>query len=342
MRVAAMAAIGLLVLPCLSVLPAGGGESRVKDVVRLEDAVRNTLMGEGLVVGLAGTGDKSARTKKLALRLYKEMSGTLFDLADLDSKNIALVHVTAELPPFLARGDRIDVTVSSTEGASSLKGGILVHANLVGPGTAERKPVIALASGAVVLGAERPAGGRQAGASVHPTVGRIPGGGLVLDPDPGAAQLVRDGRVALSLQSPDFANAQRVAETINAEFAREAGEDLARAVSMSRIEVAVPQAYRDAPAAFVSRVLEIPVTLIQPKAQVRVNPTSGSITVCGDPLLSAAQVYFGQGVRVSVPDGCSLSKLLADLNDVTTPEQKIEVLQKLHDAGALRAEWVVE
>lgn len=337
-----------LLLPLLLALPLAAAETTlVKDVVRLEEAVVNKLAGEGLVVGLAGTGDKSARTKKLALRFYKEMGGT-FDLADLDSKNMAAVIVTAELPPFKARGDALDVTVASTEGAASLKNGILLTTNLVGPGAVPEgraKPVLAFAQGPVLVGDERQAAG--ATSTGHLTVGRVPNGGLVLDPNPGGAKVVRDGKVGLLLRAPDFANAQRVAEAVNAAFERARGKDdpapPARAVSANRIELTVPASYRDAPVDFLSRVLELPLSLVKERARVVVNARTGVVTYTGDVRLSAVQVSFGEKgeAKLMIEEGGSLADLLERLDKIATPAKKIEVLNNLHAMGALRAELVV-
>lgn len=331
-------------------LPPAGPARRpedtlIKDIVRLEEAFTNKLSGEGLVVGLAGTGDKSARTKKLALRLYQEMGGA-FNLGDLDSKNMAAVVVTADLPPFKARGDAIDVTVASTEGASSLKNGILLTTNLVGPGAVPEgmaKPVIAFAQGPVLVGDDRQPNGQTTG---HLTVGRVSGGGVVLNPNPGKAQIVRDGRVGLLLRDPDFENAQRVASAIDTELFRDRRDPavpLARAAGANLIEVEVPEAYREVPVQFISKILELPVTLVKERARVVVNPRTGVVTYSGDVRLSAVQVSFGGDGEnaLVIEDGGTLSELLSKLDKIATPAKKIEVLNNLHSMGALRAELVV-
>lgn len=337
-----------LLLVMAALLPAwGADETLVKDVVRLEEAFTNKLSGEGLVVGLAGTGDKSARTKKLALRLYKEMGGT-FELADLDSKNMAAVIVTADLPPFKARGDALDATVASTEGAGSLKNGILLATNLVGPGAVPEgqvKPVLAFATGSVLVGDEPAAGaGSPKG---HLTVGRIPNGGLILNPNPGGARMLRDGKLGLLLRTPDFANAQRVAETVNLAFERSLREGdpkpLAKAVSANRIEVLVPAGYREAPVDFISRVLELPLSLVKERARVLVNARTGVVTFTGDVRLSAVQVSFGEKgeAGMTIEEGGTLADLLMRLDKFATPAKKLEVLNTLHALGALRAELVI-
>lgn len=315
-------------------------QTLLKDVVRLEGAATTKLEGDGLVMGLAGTGDKSARTKKMALLYYKS-TGSTFDLADLDSKNMAAVHLTADLPSDKARGDLIDVTVSASEGATSLRNGILISTVLVGPGAvapgAPAKPVLAFAQGPVLVGD---------GSAPHLTVGRVVGGGTVLKPNPGRGEIVKDGKVALLLQAPDFANAQRVAQAVNAEFEREArpgAEPLARAAAANRVEVLLPEAYRACPVEFLSRVQELPVSLVKERARVVVNARTGVVTYTGDVRLSAVQVSFGEKGEVTlyIEEGGSLAALLEKLDKVSTPARKLEVLQNLHAMGALRAELVI-
>ena len=323
--------------------PRAVDQTLVKDVVRLEGAVMNRLSGEGLIVGLAGTGDKSARTKKLALKFYKDMGGT-FELADLDSKNMAAVIVTADLPPFLSRGDTLDVTVASTEGAGSLKNGVLLNTVLVGPGSVEpgaAKPVLAYASGRVLVGgADAP----------HLTVGRVVDGATILNPNPGRGEIIKDGKLVLLLKTPDFANAQRIAQSVSAEFEREqkrgpSGESdpLARASAANRVEVILPEAYRAAPVDFLSRLLELPLVLVKERARVVINPRTGVVTYTGDVRLSAVQVSFGEKGEIGfmVEEGGTLADLLRKLDQVATPARKIEVLQNLHAMGALRAELVI-
>ena len=341
----------LLLLLALTPVLGAGESTLVKDVARLEEAYTNKLSGEGLVVGLAGTGDKSARTKKLALRLYHEMGGT-FELGDVDSKNMAAVIVTADLPPFKARGDLLDVTVASTEGAGSLKNGILLTTNLVGPGAVPAggaKPVLAFAQGPVLVGDDRGTGATPP--TGHLTVGRVVNGGVILNANPGHAQMIRDGKLTLLLETPDFANAQRVAQVISAEFERdqkrpasgEAPPALARASGANRVEIAVPSAYRDEPVEFISRVLELPLSLVKERARVVVNARTGVVTYSGDVRLSAVQVSFGQAGEsvLTIEEGGALSDLLTKLDKVATPAKKIEVLNHLHAMGALRAELVI-
>ncbi|MCF7643675.1 flagellar basal body P-ring protein FlgI, partial [Acinetobacter johnsonii] len=72
------------------------------------------MVGYGLVTGLAGSGDtrRSVVTRQ-ALRNVLSRLGTSVSEDQLSSRNVAVVMVTAVLPPSANVGDRIDVTVSS-------------------------------------------------------------------------------------------------------------------------------------------------------------------------------------------------------------------------------------
>ena len=89
--------------------------SRIKDVASFEGVRENQLSGVGIVVGLNGTGDRSQTvTTQMLINMY-ERNGITFSPTQVRVKNVAVVMVTATLPPFIHRGNRIDVTVKQGE-----------------------------------------------------------------------------------------------------------------------------------------------------------------------------------------------------------------------------------
>src|SRR5277367_498249 len=90
--------------------------SRIKDIVQFEGVRGNKLVGYGLVVGLAGTGD-SLRNAPMTLQSLESMLERLGvntrAASNFDTKNVAAVMVTANLPAFTAAGSSIDVSVSA-------------------------------------------------------------------------------------------------------------------------------------------------------------------------------------------------------------------------------------
>jgi flagellar P-ring protein precursor FlgI len=165
----------------LAMTPRVEGLTRLKDLGSIEGVRDNQLVGYGLVVGLAGTGDRrqtlfSAQT---LTNLLQRMGVTVSPTA-ITVKNTAAVIVTATMPPFAEPGAKVDVTVSSVGDAANLQGGLLVMTPLRGA----NNQVYAVGQGAVLTGGFA-AGGPGASKVVnHPTVGRIPEGGLIERPAP--------------------------------------------------------------------------------------------------------------------------------------------------------------
>ncbi len=187
--------------------------ARIKDIAVVGGVRANQLIGYGIVVGLAGTGDdltKNLFTSESLINMMSRqglsMKGTA---ATLKADNIAAVIVTAALPPFAKIGTKIDVSVSSLGSAKSLLGGTL----LITPLRGVDGEVYAVAQGAVTLGGFS-AGGAGGGASKnHTTAGGISNGAFVEK----ELQNDFDSRrsLVINLQRPDFTTASRMAATIN-------------------------------------------------------------------------------------------------------------------------------
>src|SRR3954462_9885114 len=157
---------------------AASAKSRIKDIVSFEGVRENMLVGYGLVVGLNGTGDslRNAPFTKQSLSSMLERLGVNVRDAQLDTKNVAAVMVTAKLPAFAAAGAQIDVNVSAMGDAKSLLGGALLVTPLLGADG----EAYAVAQGTVQTGAVSASG--ASGTSITrgvPTAGRIAGGASV-------------------------------------------------------------------------------------------------------------------------------------------------------------------
>src|SRR5881398_634883 len=88
--------------------------ARLKDLVALEGVRQNQLIGYGLVVGLAGTGDRrQAVFSAQSLTNMLERMGLSVSATAIQVKNTAAVMVTASLPPYAQPGSQIDVTVAA-------------------------------------------------------------------------------------------------------------------------------------------------------------------------------------------------------------------------------------
>src|ERR1017187_8600253 len=152
------------------------GVVRLKELITLEGVRDNQLMGYGLVVGLAGTGDRRQTIfAAQSLANLLERMGLTVDPTTIQVKNTAAVMVTATLPPFSQAGSRIDVTVSAMGDAPSLQGGVLLMTSLHGPDG----QTYAQAQGPMVLGGFAAGSGGTSTSQNHPTVARVPNGAII-------------------------------------------------------------------------------------------------------------------------------------------------------------------
>lgn len=343
--------------------------ARIKDLAFLIGTRATPILGYGLVVGLAKTGDRRQTifsTQSLANMLRQ--FGLFVPGEEMRVENVAGVIVTAELPPFSRMGGRIDVVVSSVGDARSLQGGTLLATPLRGPdGT-----VLVVAQGPLTLGGF---GGGNGGNSVtvnHLTVGRVPGGGIV---DGNRSEVMGTSELlTLSLRSADYTTATRLAEVINTEL----GNGEARALDPGTVSIRVPDSYRGAVPELMARLESLPVD-IDGAARVVINERTGTVVVGAGVRLGAAAVAHGslsvristrfnvsqpspfstQGQTTVVPEqevdveegaaqlveleeGVTLESVVRALNLLgATPRDIIAIMQGLKAAGALQAEIVI-
>lgn len=202
---------------------AAAVSSRIKEIADVRGARANQLVGYGLVVGLAGTGDdQRARFSVQSVASMLKQLGVRIDVNQLVLQNVAAVIVTSELPAFTAPGQRLDATVSSIGTAKSLQGGTLLMTPLKGADA----QVYAVAQGPLSVGGF--SAGGSSGSSVSKnftTVGRVPGGALVEREVP--VQMDKS-QLRISLNTPDFTTAVRIADVILARLDEIAPEEEAQ------------------------------------------------------------------------------------------------------------------
>ena len=172
---------------------------RIKDMASIAGVRTNQLVGYGLVVGLAKTGDGSVELTKQSIASMIKQFGVIATNADINASNAANVMVTATLPPFAKPGQTIDVTVSTIGKAKSLKGGTLLMTAMKGA----NGEVYAIAQGNLVvggLGIE----GADGSSTIQgtPTVGRIPSGATVEKMIP--STFLQKDNIVLNLHQADF------------------------------------------------------------------------------------------------------------------------------------------
>ncbi|MBI1252287.1 MAG: flagellar basal body P-ring protein FlgI [Alphaproteobacteria bacterium] len=298
---------------------------RIKDIADIEGVRENQLVGYGLVVGLNGTGDtlRNAPFTRQSLASMLERLGVNTRDGNLNTRNVAAVMVTANLPPFASQGSRIDVTVSALGDARSLAGGQLLVTPLMGAD----QQVYAVAQGALAVGGFAAEG--ASGSSVTrgvPTAGRIASGALVereLPFDIGAQRELR-----LALRNPDFTTAHRMAEAIVAAV----GPDAARAANPGAVIVRRPEAYAGDMVALISRIESLEVAVDLP-ARIVIDENTG-VVVMGDNV-RVSTVAIAQGnLTVSITEQPRVSQPapLSDGETVVVPQTNVAVEE---DSGDL-------
>ena len=155
--------------------------ARVKDIATIEGIRDNQLVGYGIVVGLAGTGDSQQTAfpiQTLSSTLLR--MGVSVPASAIRVQNLAAVFVSATLPPFSRPGTKLDITVSSAGDARSIEGGLLLMTPLFG---ADGK-IYAQAQGPLVLGGYSVGANGNLKQVNHPNTARVPYGAIVERPVP--------------------------------------------------------------------------------------------------------------------------------------------------------------
>jgi len=361
------AATGLAACVAVAATCRAGVPVRIKDVARLEGVRANQLHGIGLVVGLSGTGDSGLPAKQFVANMLERYHVTV-STGDLAAKNVAAVVVTADTPPFVRVGSRLDVVVSSVGDAKSLQGGTLLQTPL----RAANGQVYAAAQGAVSIGGFSAEGEAANLRKNFPTVGRVPGGAIVERKI--SMLLPSTERLTWILSTPDFTTAVRMARAINDAFPEAACPGDAATVS-----VTVPRTHRgdgDLPR-FVATLEEIQF-VPDTRARVVVNERTGTIVagehvkvctvaVCHGNLTihiretetTSQPAPFSGGETATekstditaqeekagltvLNEGANISDVAKALNLLrVSPRDMISIFQALKMAGALQAELIL-
>lgn len=276
-----------------------GAAARLKDLAALEGVRDNQLIGYGLVVGLAGTGDKRQTVfSSQSLANMLERMGVSISPTAILVRNMAAVMVTATLPPFAQTGGRIDVTAAALGDASTLQGGVL----LLTPLKAADGQTYAVAQGPVVTGGFAAGRGGNTQTVNHPTTGRVPSGAIVErrppSPAPGA-------RLRWQLHQADFTTAARVAETINRKFGS-AQTPLAQAEGPSVVMVATPKSFEGKPVEFIAALENLTVEADR-RARIVINERTGTI-VLGKQVRVAPVAILHGGLTVEIQTTLTVSQ----------------------------------
>ena len=351
---------------------------RVKVISSIGGVRTNQLVGYGIVVGLAGSGDGGAGITLQSMQTMVARFGIVTEVEDLNASNAAAVMVTADLKPFMKPGQTIDITVSTLVGAQSLKGGTLLMTPLLGADG----ETYALAQGNLVVGGLGASGEDGSSLTVNvPTVGRIPKGATVERVVP--SNFLTSKNIMVNLHQGDFSTANSLADAVNDIF----GRDVALAIDANSIRVTAPIDPSQR-VSFVSLLESIEVQTAEPPARVIVNSRTGTIVISGQVMVKPAAVSQGSlAIRIdenvgSIPgaalvsngdqvvslptgqvaenqeseieiieeasksfiidEGVNLSTLVDSISQVgATTSDLVAILEALREAGALSAELII-
>ncbi|MCL1939150.1 MAG: flagellar basal body P-ring protein FlgI [Desulfovibrionaceae bacterium] len=347
----------------LVLAPSTAKAVRIKDIATFSGVRDNQLIGYGLVVGLAGTGDKkdSAFTMRSMVNMLEKM-GVQVDMRQMKPKNVAAVMVTARMPVSAKPGSRLDVTVSSLGDCTSLMGGVLIQTPLKG---IDGK-VYSLAQGALAVGGYSVTGGQAQATKNITTVAQIPGGGIVERSVP--FEFNTQDSLTLSMNAPDFTTTNQVVERIN----RALGGTFARSVDVGTVTLDIPPDFKGNIVPLMASLENIEVTP-DSAAKVVVDEKTGTIILGREVRISRVAVAHGNlqvtvsenqdvsqpgpfsgGSTVVTPstdiatreeqrklnilEGATLQELVDALNSVgATPRDLISILRSMKTAGALHA-----
>lgn len=358
-------------LLCLVALATPAQADRIKDLATFAGVRDNQLVGYGIVVGLAGTGDQTTQvpfTRQSIQNMLERQGLSTAGSGNIQLKNVAAVMVTANLPPFAKPGQKIDVTVSSIGNAKSLRGGELLMTPLKGI----NNKIYAVAQGSLIVGGLDASGKDGSRVTVNiPTAGRVPNGATVEQSVNSTMGGPRS--VYLNLNTPDFTTARHMEQAIN----KMLGPDVADAVDGGTVKVRAPSDPNQR-VGFMSVLENIDVTPGEGAAKVVVNSRTGTVVIGQNVRIEAAAVShgdltvtvkenaqvsqpapFSQGQTVVVPNskvkvkedknrafvfnpGVTLNDVVKAINAVgASPSDLVAILEALKSAGALKAQLIV-
>lgn len=293
--------------------------ARIKDVSEVAGVRSNQLIGYGLVVGLAGTGETTPFTDQSFNTMLKNFGIQLPPGTKPKTKNVAAVVVNATLPAFAKQGQHVDITVSSIGSAKSLHGGTLLQTFLKG---LDGK-IYAVAQGTLVVGGFSIEGADGSKiVSNTPTVGRISNGATVEQEI--ASPFGRGDYLTFNLFDSDFTTAQRMADAVN-QFL---GPDMASAIDATSIRVRAPRDVSQR-VAFLSTIENLEFETADSAAKIIVNSQTGTIVVGQHVRLKPAAITHG-GMTVTIKENAQVSQpnAFSQGQTVVTPNSDINVTEK--------------
>lgn len=325
----------LLALTLSNVALLAKATSRIKDITYINGIRKNQLRGYGLVVGLAGKGDSSKNPITVAtVQNFLENIGINLDSPSFQTKNLAVVMVTAEIDAFAHEGDRITIQVSSIGDAKSLEGGVLLQTAL----KAADDNVYAVAQGPIIVnGSSKTTAMLPQGAIIERTI---------------TSEYIEGNDFTLVLNHGDFKTIQNITEAITEKYP----ETTVVPNNMKNITITVPEEYNDKKIEFISLIQEIEVESDN-TAKIVIDEKSGVVVIGEDVRVASAGISIAgmkieidelTGERKSEPNSVienstTVQTLVDSLNALGVDiKEIIQILIALKNAGSLNAEIILQ
>jgi flagellar P-ring protein precursor FlgI len=290
---------------------------RIKDIAKIQGIYDQPIYGYGLIVGLNGTGDGAGAMFTIqSVVNMMERFGVEVPQSRLSIKNVAAVMVTAELPFFAKVGGRIDIVVSSLGDAKSISGGTLLATPLILPDG----KLCVLAQGAISVGgfSASTSSGENSVQKNHPTVGRVPNGGLIQYIP--VSNYTDGNNLLVILSDPDWTTSARMVSVINTTFA-----GIAKAVDASSVSIAIPESSKNDLVSFISQLENL--TLVPDSvAEVVIDERTGTIVVGKDVKISPVAISHGNlNIQVKTTEEASQPPPLSSGETVITKKEEVNV-----------------
>ena len=342
---------------------------RIKDIGSFAGLRTNQLVGYGIVVGLAGTGDDSLEYATVGLKGVTNRFGlSLPPGVNPASKNAAAVMVTAEMPPFAKPGQRLDITVSAIGKAKSLRGGTLILMPLYGAD----QQIYAMAQGNLAVGGLGVSAADGSRVTVNiPSVGRIAGGASIERTV--ATGFESQPFLSFNLTDADLTTSLRVADAINEAL----GAPIAIAADAVTVRIAAPLGAQER-VMLMGKIENLTVKPADAPARIIVNARTGTVVINGAVRIGPAAVSHGKltvrvdedpmvvqpapfsrgrtateqnsDIAIEEPSNrafeigrrASLSEIVETINSLGVPPSDLTaILEGLKQAGALSAELII-
>ncbi len=342
---------------------------RIKDIAYITGESSEQIIGYGLVVGLAGSGDTQRSTFTIqSITSMLKRFGITVSQNNLRTRNVAAVMVTATLNAFLKPGAKFDVTVSSMGDASSLQGGTLLMTPLSGM----NGKVYGYAQGALSVGGydiRTPTGNRVS--RNQALAGRVPMGGILQLPL--ELDTLSNKEINVYLREPDITTSNNIANAIDAKF----GNKIALAKDAAEVKVNVPSGMQNNLISFLAELESITVQkdevakvvldertgTVVAGSNVKILPASIThgnlnITIRSYPIISQPRSFSNGSTQVfnnlvpyvtqdstntiAIQGATTVQQVAAALNSLkVSPQDIISIFQALKKAGALIGELVI-